>query len=177
MAPAVSAETVARMGSYGGIAHSALAASDVTMQSIASRMGLGVIGLSAEHVAANGQGATLWLNPVYRNYSSSGMANEGSGYGLDLDLTGVALCSNSSGLGSAPAQGQWRLGALFNVGSGTVDGTGAGAAIDNDFEYWDLGAYTAYQAGNLTLVGELSYTAVDNDLSGMTNLGSVSATS
>lgn len=177
MAPAVSAETVARMGSYGGIAHSALAASDVTMQSIASRMGLGVIGLSAEHVAANGQGATLWLNPVYRNYSSSGMANEGSGYGLDLDLTGVALGSNSSGLGSAPAQGQWRLGALFNVGSGTVDGTGAGAAIDNDFEYWDLGAYTAYQAGNLTLVGELSYTAVDNDLSGMTNLGSVSATS
>ena len=107
MAPAVSAETVARMGSYGGIAHSALAASDVTMQSIASRMGLGVIGLSAEHVAANGQGATLWLNPVYRNYSSSGMANEGSGYGLDLDLTGVALGadvalgSNSSGLGSA----------------------------------------------------------------------------
>lgn len=102
---------------------------------------------------------------------------KGSGYGLDLDLTGVALGSNSSGLGSAPAQGQWRLGALFNVGSGTVDGTGAGAAIDNDFEYWDLGAYMAYQAGSLTLVGDLSYTAVDNDLSGMTNLGSVSATS
>ena len=55
---------------------------------------------------------------------------KGSGYGLDLDLTGVALGadvalgSNSSGQGLD--QATWRLDALFNVSLGTVY-TGAGA--------------------------------------------------
>ena len=166
------AETVARLGPYGGIAHSALAASNATYSSIATRMGLGAMRLDAEHLASNANGAVLWLNPLYRSSSSDDFANEGQGYGVDVDLYGVAL-------GADVALNQsWRIGALFNVGSGSVDGSGAGAAVDNDFDYYSLGAYTAFTSGPLTLVGDVSYTAVSNDVSATTqasNIGKVGA--
>ena len=166
------AETVARLGPYGGIAHSALAASNATYSSIATRMGLGAMRLNEEHLASNANGAVLWLNPLYRSSSSDDFANEGQGYGVDVDLYGVAL-------GADVALNQsWRIGALFNVGSGSVDGSGAGAAVDNDFDYYSLGAYTAFTSGPLTLVGDVSYTAVSNDVSATTqasNIGKVGA--
>lgn len=166
------AETVARLGPYGGIAHSALAASNATYSSIATRMGLGAMRLDEEHLASNANGAVLWLNPLYRSSSSDDFANEGQGYGVDVDLYGVAL-------GADVALNQsWRIGALFNVGSGSVDGSGAGAAVDNDFDYYSLGAYTAFTSGPLTLVGDVSYTAVSNDVSATTqasNIGKVGA--
>ena len=161
------AETVARLGPYGGIAHSALAASNATYSSIATRMGLGAMRLDEEHLASNANGAVLWLNPLYRSSSSDDFANEGQGYGVDVDLYGVAL-------GADVALNQsWRIGALFNVGSGSVDGSGAGAAVDNDFDYYSLGAYTAFTSGPLTLVGDVSYTAVSNDVSATTQASSI----
>lgn len=166
------AETVARLGPYGGIAHSALAASNATYSSIATRMGLGAMRLDEAHLASNANGAVLWLNPLYRSSSSDDFANEGQGYGVDVDLYGVALGADVA------LNPSWRIGALFNVGSGSVDGTGAGAAVDNDFDYYALGAYTAFTSGPLTLVGDVSYTAVSNDVSATTqasNIGKVGA--
>ena len=166
------AETVARLGPYGGIAHSALAASNATYSSIATRMGLGAMRLDEAHLASNANGAVLWLNPLYRSSSSDDFANEGQGYGVDVDLYGVALGADVA------LNPSWRIGALFNVGSGSVDGTGAGAAVDNDFDYYSLGAYTAFTSGPLTLVGDVSYTAVSNDVSATTqasNIGKVGA--
>ena len=166
------AETVARLGPYGGIAHSALAASNATYSSIATRMGLGAMRLDTDHMASNANGAVLWLNPLYRSSSSDDFANEGQGYGVDVDLYGVALGADVA------LNPSWRIGALFNVGSGSVDGTGAGAAVGNDFDYYSLGAYTAFTSGPLTLVGDVSYTAVSNDVSATTqasNIGKVGA--
>ena len=166
------AETVARLGPYGGIAHSALAASNATYSSIATRMGLGAMRLDEANLASNANGAVLWLNPLYRSSSSDDFANEGQGYGVDVDLYGVALGADVA------LNPSWRIGALFNVGSGSVDGTGAGAAVDNDFDYYSLGAYTAFTSGPLTLVGDVSYTAVSNDVSATTqasNIGKVGA--
>lgn len=166
------AETVARLGPYGGIAHSALAASNATYSSIATRMGLGAMRLDEAHLASNANGAVLWLNPLYRSSSSDDFANEGQGYGVDVDLYGVALGADVA------LNPSWRIGALFNVGSGSVDGTGAGAAVGNDFDYYSLGAYTAFTSGPLTLVGDVSYTAVSNDVSATTqasNIGKVGA--
>ena len=109
------AETVARLGPYGGIAHSALAASNATYSSIATRMGLGAMRLDTDHMASNANGAVLWLNPLYRSSSSDDFANEGQGYGVDVDLYGVALGADVA------LNPSWRIGALFNVGSGSVD--------------------------------------------------------
>ena len=161
------AETVARLGPYGGIAHSALAASNATYSSIATRMGLGAMRLNEEHLASNANGAVLWLNPLYRSSSSDDFANEGQGYGVDVDLYGVALGADVA------LNPSWRIGALFNVGSGSVDGSGAGAAVDNDFDYYSLGTYSAFTTGAFTLVGDVSYTAVSNDVSATTPASSI----
>lgn len=161
------AETVARLGPYGGIAHSALAASNATYSSIATRMGLGAMRLDAEHLARNSHGAVLWLNPLYHSSSSDDWANEGQGYGVDVDLYGVALGADVA------LNPSWRIGALFNVGSGSVDGSGAGAAVDNDFDYYSLGTYSAFTTGAFTLVGDVSYTAVSNDVSATTPASSI----
>lgn len=161
------AETVARLGPYGGIAHSALAASNATYSSIATRMGLGAMRLDEAHLASNANGAVLWLNPLYRSSSSDDFANEGQGYGVDVDLYGVALGADVA------LNPSWRIGALFNVGSGSVDGSGAGAAVDNDFDYYSLGTYSAFTTGAFTLVGDVSYTAVSNDVSATTPASSI----
>ena len=156
------AETAARMGAYAGVAQAALAAGASTYDSISSRMGIGAQS-STMTFAENGQGAGLWLNPIYKSHDSDGFDAQGADYGVDMDLYGVAL-----GADYTLANGL-RFGAMFNVGSGDADGQGAGSAVSNDFDYYGFGAFVGYTMGALSVVGDVSYTAVDNDVEA--NLG------
>ena len=156
------AETAARMGAYAGVAQAALAAGASTYDSISSRMGIGAQSASMTF-AENGQGAGLWLNPIYKSHDSDGFDAEGVDYGVDMDLYGVAL-----GADYTLANGL-RFGAMFNVGSGDADGQGAGSAVSNDFDYYGFGAFVGYTMGAFSVVGDVSYTAVDNDVEA--NLG------
>ena len=151
------AETAARMGAYAGVAQAALVAGASTYDSISSRMGIGAQSASMTF-AENGQGAGLWLNPIYKSHDSDGFDAEGVDYGVDMDLYGVAL-----GADYTLANGL-RFGAMFNVGSGDADGQGAGSAVSNDFDYYGFGAFVGYTMGALSVVGDVSYTAVDNDV-------------
>ena len=156
------AETAARMGAYAGVAQAALAAGASTYDSISSRMGIGAQS-STMTFAENGQGAGLWLNPIYKSHDSDGFDAQGADYGVDMDLYGVAL-----GADYTLANGL-RFGAMFNVGSGDADGQGAGSAVSNDFDYYGFGAFVGYTMGAFSVVGDVSYTAVDNDVEA--NLG------
>ena len=156
-ASGATAETTARMGAYAGVAQAALAAGASTYDSISSRMGIGAQS-STMTFAENGQGAGLWLNPIYKSHDSDGFDAEGVDYGVDMDLYGVAL-----GADYTLANGL-RFGAMFNVGSGDADGQGAGSAVSNDFDYYGFGAFVGYTMGALSVVGDVSYTAVDNDV-------------
>ena len=156
------AETAARMGAYAGVAQAALVAGASTYDSISSRMGIGAQSASMTF-AENGQGAGLWLNPIYKSHDSDGFDAQGADYGVDMDLYGVAL-----GADYTLANGL-RFGAMFNVGSGDADGQGAGSAVSNDFDYYGFGAFVGYTMGALSVVGDVSYTAVDNDVEA--NLG------
>ena len=156
------AETAARMGAYAGVAQAALAAGASTYDSISSRMGIGAQSATMTF-AENGQGAGLWLNPIYKSHDSDGFDAQGADYGVDMDLYGVAL-----GADYTLANGL-RFGAMFNVGSGDADGQGAGSAVSNDFDYYGFGAFVGYTMGALSVVGDVSYTAVDNDVEA--NLG------
>ena len=156
-ASGATAETTARMGAYAGVAQAALAAGASTYDSISSRMGIGAQS-STMTFAENGQGAGLWLNPIYKSHDSDGFDAEGVDYGVDMDLYGVAL-----GADYTLANGL-RFGAMFNVGSGDADGQGAGSAVSNDFDYYGFGAFVGYTMGAFSVVGDVSYTAVDNDV-------------
>lgn len=57
-----------------------------------------------------------------------------------------------------------RVGALFNVGKGDTEGNGAALGSSDDFSYFGLGIFAGYSAGALSIVGDINYTKVDNDL-------------
>ena len=163
------AESVARLAVYGGAAEVALAASSVTSDAIASRMGMGNPNGNLV-MADNEKGAGLWLAPVYKNHESDDFDAEGVNYGVDLDLTGVALGADYT-FGS-----NVRGGAMFAVGSGDADGQGAGSAVSNDFDFWSVGVYGGYAYEAFSLTADLSWTQVDNDIDANTAAaGKVSA--
>ena len=155
------AEAVARLGVYGGAPQAAIKAGQSSTDAIAARFGIGSA-LSNLTVAGNTQGAALWLAPVYKTSSSDGFDAQGVEYGVDVDLYGVAL-----GADYTLANGM-TFGAMFNVGSGEVDGDEAGSSVSNDFDYYGFGAYAGYTLGQFSVVGDISYTVADNEVEAST---------
>ena len=151
------AETVARFSAFGGVAQSAMAAGASTYDAISGRMGVGATGTNIT-VADNMQGAAIWLTPVYKSSEADGFDADGLDYGVDVDLYGVAL-----GADYTLANGL-RFGAMFNVGSGEVDGKDLGSNVSNDFDYYGFGAYVGYSIAAFSIVGDISYTVADNDV-------------
>ena len=161
---AVDAETNARLAVFGGAPQAAIEAGASTYEAISARMGVGVSGVSA---AANGQGGAIWVTPVYKSAESDGFAADNKSYGADVTLYGLALGAD---IEVAP---NFKVGGMFNVGSGDADGQGLGANVSNDFDYYGLGLYAGYSMDALSLVADVTYTAVDNDIEGNTDLGKV----
>ena len=161
---AVDAETVARLAVFGGAPQAAIEAGASTYEAISARMGVGVSGVSS---AANGQGGAIWVTPVYKSAESDGFAADNKSYGADVTLYGLALGAD---IEVAP---NFKVGGMFNVGSGDADGQGLGANVSNDFDYYGLGLYAGYSMDAFSLVADVTYTAVDNDIEGNTDLGKV----
>ena len=159
----VDAETVARLAVFGGAPQAALEAGSATYGAIASRMGIGAN--SGVTLASNTQGGALWVTPVYKNADYDGFNADDKSYGSEVNLYGVALGADFA---VAP---NFTVGAMFNVGSGDADGQGLGSNVSNDFNYYGFGLYAGYSMDAFSLVGDVTYTTVDNDLEGNTDLG------
>ena len=161
---AVDAETNARLAVFGGAPQAAIEAGASTYEAISARMGVGVSGVSA---AANGQGGAIWATPVYKSADADGFNADNKSYGADVKLYGLALGAD---IEVAP---NFKVGGMFNVGSGDADGQGLGSNVSNDFDYYGLGLYAGYSMDAFSLVADVTYTAVDNDIEGNTDLGKV----
>ena len=157
------ADSAAHMAEFGGVAQVALKAGAATTDAIAGRMGMGAQN-SAITFANNGQGAGIWVTPIYVSSDSDGFEAQGVDYGTDINLYGVALG------GDYTLANGVRIGAMFNVGSGDADGQGAGSAVTSDFDYYGFGLYAGYSVGQFSIVGDVSYTAVDNDVEANTGI-------
>ena len=158
------AESAARLAIYGGAVQAAMAATSSTTDAIAARMGVG--NTANITMANNGQGAALWLAPVYKTHDSDSFDSQGLDYGVDLNLYGVALGADFEFMPGLTA------GIMFNVGSGDADGQGNAAAnnTSNDFDYWGAAIYGNYTYDALSVTADVSYTAVDNDLEATTGM-------
>ena len=141
-----------------------MAATSSTTDAIAARMGVG--NTANITMANNGQGAALWLAPVYKTHDSDSFDSQGLDYGVDLNLYGVALGADFEFMPGLTA------GLMFNVGSGDADGQGNTAAnnTSNDFDYWGAALYGNYTYDALSVTADVSYTAVDNDLEATTGM-------
>ena len=162
------AEAAARLGVYGGAPQAALSAGKSSTDAIAQRFGIGAA-VSNLTLAGNTQGATLWLAPVYKSADSDGFDAQSVDYGVDVDLYGIALGADytlSNGV---------TFGAMFNVGSGDIDGEGAAAAVSNDFDYYGFGVYAGYSVGQFSVIGDVSYTVADNELEANTSVDKIGA--
>ena len=162
------AEAATRLGVYGGAPQAAIKAGQSSTDAIAARFGIGSA-LSNLTVAGNSQGAALWLAPVYKTSDSDGFDAQGVDYGVNVDLYGVAL-----GADYTLANGI-SFGAMFNVGSGEVDGEGAASPVSNDFDYYGFGAYAGYTMGQFSVVGDISYTVADNEVEASTSVDHIGA--
>ena len=160
----IDAETNARLAVFGGAPQAAIEAGASTYEAISARMGVGVSGVSA---AANGQGGAIWVTPVYKSADADGFNADNKSYGADVKLYGLALGAD---IEVAP---NFKVGGMFNVGSGDADGQGLGSNVSNDFDYYGLGLYAGYSMDAFSLVADVTYTAVDNDIEGNTDLGKV----
>ena len=161
------ANTVAQLSTYGGVAPSTLAVQGSTRAALNRRLGLGAQHLSADQQARSAQGAVLWLTPSYNYSDSSGLSNDRLDYGVELELYGLSLGSD---LALTPHS---RIGAVLSLGEGKVEGNEAATGVSNDFDYYSLGLYGAYELEPLILVADLSYSAVSNELSAATAMGQV----
>ena len=163
---AIDAEVTARLGDFGGMAQTAIKAGASSYEAIAARMG---VGAGAAVTAAATEGNTLWVTPVYKQADSDGFDADNKTYGADISLYGVALGADFTVMPGVT------VGGMFNVGSGDADGQGLGSGVSNDFDYYGFGGYAAYQAGPLAVIGDVTWTSVDNDVTGNTGLGQLSA--
>lgn len=153
----LAAEQAARLGVYGGTVQSAMAVTDSQTDAIARRTGVGEAAPGGSSFAAKGATA-FWATPVYKRAESDGFDAQGVSYGSDVDLYGLAAGAE---LTLAP---NFKVGGLVNFGQGSADGNGIASSVSNDFDYWGLGAYLATKYNDFTLVGDLNYTSVSNDI-------------
>ena len=150
-------DTITRLGAYSGVAHSAIAAGNVTTNAVAARFAIG--SSPVDFIAAqNNMGGSAFVAPMMNQFESDGFDSEGVSYGVDVDTTGVAFG------GDFEFTPQIRAGVLFNIGSGDAKGKGQASTASSDFDFYGLSVYAGYNVDRFAVVADVSYTKIDNEV-------------
>ena len=150
-------DTITRLGAYSGVAHSAIAAGNVTTNAVAARFAIG--SSPVDFIAAqNNMGGSAFVAPMMNQFESDGFDSEGVSYGVDVDTTGVAFG------GDFEFTPQLRAGVLFNIGSGDAKGKGQASTASSDFDFYGLSVYAGYNIDRFAVVADVSYTKIDNEV-------------
>ncbi|MDO5532930.1 autotransporter outer membrane beta-barrel domain-containing protein [Sutterella sp.] len=112
-----------------------------------------------------------WVSPVYTKTKSDGFGAGNFTTGVDADLYGVAL-----GVDWAAAD-DTRFGIAFQAGTGDIDSNGTLATSSTDYDYYGVTAYFGRQAGDWTIVGDVSFGYIDGDVTQYNAAGVIKADS
>lgn len=148
-------EATARLSAAAGTAQSIYVGQSALTDAIAERNG---IGANAPTLANNGMGGALWVTPTYTNFNSSGFSAERVSYGTDISLSSITLGADYT------IADNTRLGAAFNVGTGSTDGKGFASSVSSDLSYYGFSLYGAYNFNALTVLGDITYSSLSNDV-------------
>ena len=156
------AEQAARLGQLGGAYQSAFTVSSITDDIVSSRNGVGSsTGLLI--VSDNNNGFGIWLSPMVKVASSDGFESDGLSYGNKVRLADFAIGADYTFTNGS------RAGAYFHTGNGKSTGKGLASHTDGDLKYYGAGLYGKYSYNNFSLLADVSYNKITDDVD--TDLG------
>ena len=161
-------EQVARMTDFGGSTKAAIDVANQASNAIASRMGVRSAKDSNAQVVASNRGA-VWASGNYNKQRNRNFDAQGVDYGHDVDMGGM-----SAGMDFKVAPNV-DVGAMVNIGTGQINGRGAGEGIKNDIEYVGAGVYARAKQNRAQVVADVSYNQVKSKLEGQTAIGKATA--
>jgi len=156
------AEQAARLGQLGGVYQSAFTVSSITDDIVSSRNGVGS-STGSLIVSDNHNGFGIWLSPMVKVASSDGFDSDGLSYGTRVRLTDFAIGADYT------LDNGSRLGAYFHTGNGKSTGKGLASHTDGDLKYYGAGLYGKYSYNNFSLLADVSYNKITDDVD--TDLG------
>lgn len=158
----IEAEQAARLGQLGGVYQSAFTVSSITDDIVSSRNGVGS-STGSLIVSDNNNGFGIWLSPMVKVASSDGFDSDGLSYGTRVRLTDFAIGADYT------LNNGSRLGAYFHTGNGKSTGKGLASHTDGDLKYYGAGLYGKYSYNNFSLLADVSYNKITDDVD--TDLG------
>lgn len=156
------AEQAARLGQLGGVYQSAFTVSSITDDIVSSRNGVGS-STGSLIVSDNNNGFGIWLSPMVKVASSDGFDSDGLSYGTRVRLTDFAIGADYT------LNNGSRLGAYFHTGNGKSTGKGLASHTDGDLKYYGACLYGKYSYNNFSLLADVSYNKITDDVD--TDLG------
>ena len=156
------AEQAARLGQLGGAYQAAFTVGSITDNIVSSRNGVGS-STGSLIVSNNNNGLGIWLSPMVKVASSDGFDSDGLSYGTRVRLTDFAIGADYT------LNNGSRLGAYFHTGNGKSTGKDLATHTDGDLKYYGAGLYGKYSYNDFSLLADVSYNKITDDVD--TDLG------
>lgn len=151
------AEQAARLGQLGGAYQSAFTVSSITDNIVSSRNGVGS-STGSLIVSDNNNGFGIWLSPMVKVANSNGFESDGLSYGNKVRLADFAIGADYTFTNGS------RAGAYFHTGNGKSTGKGLATHTDGDLKYYGAGLYGKYVYNKFSLLGDVSYNKITDDV-------------
>ena len=156
------AEQAARLGQLGGAYQSAFTVSSISDDIVSSRNGVGS-STGSLIVSDNNNGFGIWLSPMVKVANSNGFESDGLSYGNKVRLADFAIGADYTFTNGS------RAGAYFHTGNGKSTGKGLASHTDGDLKYYGAGLYGKYSYNDFSLLADVSYNKITDDVD--TDLG------
>ena len=151
------AEQAARLGQLGGAYQAAFTVGSITDNIVSSRNGVGS-STGSLIVSNNNNGFGIWLSPMVKVANSNGFESDGLSYGNKVRLADFAIGADYTFTNGS------RAGAYFHSGNGKSTGKGLATQTDGDLKYYGAGLYGKYVYNKFSLLGDVSYNKITDDV-------------
>lgn len=151
------AEQTARLGQLGGAYQAAFTVGSITDNIVSSRNGVGS-STGSLIVSNNNNGFGIWLSPMVKVANSNGFESDGLSYGNKVRLADFAIGADYTFTNGS------RAGAYFHTGNGKSTGKGLATHTDGDLKYYGAGLYGKYVYNKFSLLGDVSYNKITDDV-------------
>lgn len=150
-------EQAARLGQLGGAYQAAFTVGSITDNIVSSRNGVGS-STGSLIVSNNNNGFGIWLSPMVKVANSNGFESDGLSYGNKVRLADFAIGADYTFTNGS------RAGAYFHTGNGKSTGKGLATHTDGDLKYYGAGLYGKYVYNKFSLLGDVSYNKITDDV-------------